>query len=483
MEMIRGKPELGDFDGLLERATEVAQQILRISSENKNIVVIGHHDADGQTSAGIIGKFILRKKGRAIVRVVDELSSGTLSRISEGGFDFHILCDLGAGLSSEIREVFGDKWLAIDHHQIPQEEMHDDRVFNAWQFRYDGGREISSAGLCYFVAYCGDASEIDLSYLAVVGALGDRQDSFEQRSLSGLNKKVVEDAISVRRLVVTRDLVLYGRETKPIHEALASTTNPFIPGLTGNKDACLATLRSVGLELKSGQKWRTIAELSDEEKKRVMDSIIPHLAPTFDAEKAVGQLIGEVYTLEKEDEYTPLRDGREFATVLNSCGRMKRPGIGILLCFGDRNEALHEAEKTLSEYRQVLSKSIQTIIGNEERLIEKSRYVMVVGDGLVEEQMTGAVSSMLSSVPKFASKILLVRTTTAEGDLKFSARCTPGTDYINLGELMRASAKASEGIGGGHTMAAGARVPALRLQEFLRTVEDKLLQTPKHQIA
>ena len=61
----------------------------------------------------------------------------------------------------------------------------------------------------------------------------------------------------------------------------------------------------------------------------------------------VENLIGYVYVLTKEEPNTALRDGREFAVVLNSAGRMDRPSLGIAICMGDRKAALKNPTKSL----------------------------------------------------------------------------------------------------------------------------------------
>jgi RecJ-like exonuclease len=321
-----------------------------------------------------------------------------------------------------------------------------------------------------------DKDNIDLSYLAVVGALGDRQDQGEGGSMLELNKIIVNDAIKSGCLKVVKDLMFYGRETKPIHEAVASTITPFIPSLTGNRDACLATLTSAGIRLKEGARWRTIAELSEEEKKKVVEAIIPYLALAPTATDKVRDLIGDVHILEREDEHTPLRDAREFATLLNACGRMGRGGVGVLMCLGDRNLALQEGEKILADYRYTLNNYVQTILSEEGRVVEGRWAFMIIGDGLVDENMLGSLSSILSGITRFEGKAIILRTATKDGDISFSARKTKGCKpNLNLGSIM-AEASMFGGVGGGHDVAAGARVSSYRRDEFLKVIEDRLRQ-------
>ncbi|MCP8320119.1 MAG: DHH family phosphoesterase, partial [archaeon] len=203
-------------------------------------------------------------------------------------------------------------------------------------------------------------------------------------------------------------------------------------------------------------------------------AIIPYLALTPTATDKVKELIGDIYTLEREDEYTPLRDGREFATLLNACGRMGKGGVGVSICLGDRNFALQEGERILAEYRYTLNNYVQTILSDESRVVEGRWSFMIIGDGLIDEKMLGAISSILSGITKFEGKALFVRTITEDGDISFSARKTKGcSPSLNLGFIM-AEASKFDGVGGGHDVAAGARVPSQRLNDFLRAIEDRL---------
>ncbi|MGB9660297.1 MAG: DHHA1 domain-containing protein [Nitrososphaerales archaeon] len=465
---------MGNINELFNRAKRIGEVIDQKVREKKNIIVLGHLDADGIASASIIAKAILRKNGRFVVRITNSLKLKTVYELKEEDYDFYIFCELGAGMGRQIKEALDDKWIAIDHHQISDDEKSIDNVINSWQFDIDGTREISAAGMSYIVASNMDKNNIDLSCLAIVGALGDKQDQGEGRSLIGLNEIVVKDAIENGCLEVTKDLMFYGRETKPIHEAIASTTTPFIPGLTGNRDSCLATLTSAGIRLKEGARWRTIAELSEEEKGKIVEAIIPYLTLTPNATDKVKELIGNIYTLKKEDEHTSLRDGREFATLLNACGRTGNGGVGFSICLGDRDFALQEGERILAEYKYTLNNYVQTILSDKNRVAEGRWSFMVVGDGLIDEKMLGAISSILSGIAKFEGKALFVRTVTNDGDISFSARKTKGcSPALNLGLIM-AEASKFDGVGGGHDVAAGARIPPQRLNNFLKVIEDRL---------
>ena len=463
--------QLKEFE---KRAEVIGKCILSLIDEKKTILIIGHLDADGITSASVMGKTIQRKKGNYIIRIYSEMNSEILMEIKKGEYDFHIFCELGAGLATEIEDIFKDKWIILDHHQIPSKEKNMKQVFNVWQFNYDGSKEISAAGMAYFVAKKIDVNNTDISWLPVVAMIADRQDQGERRSVLSLNRMILDDAVKEGLVNVRRDILLYGRETKPVYVALASMNTPFIPGLSGNRDACLATLASTGLEMKQNGRWRTLADLDEDEKKEVIESIIPHLTQVEPSNEAVDSLIGDVYTLEKEDEHSSLRDVREFGTLLNACGRMKHAGVGVSICLGDRNESLIESEQILKEYRKTLSQLIQMVLEDDARIVEKNAFNMVIGDGIVNEEMLGSLASVLSGIPRFELKILLVRTTTV-GHYKFSLRRPPQAGVsINLGITVKEIADQYGGNGGGHEAAAGCKIPTARLKVFLRTLNKRL---------
>jgi len=91
--------------------------------------------------------------------------------------------------------------------------------------------------------------------------------------------------------------------------------------------------------------------------------------------------VGEIYTLEFEDPFTPLRDAREFGTLLNSCGRMGAAGTGVSVCLGDRSGALKEAMKTLSEYRSGINKALEGLTSEPSRLQQHGGLLLVRGKG------------------------------------------------------------------------------------------------------
>jgi len=362
----------------------------------------------------------------------------------------------------------------LDHHQVSGEQAANFVHVNPHLLGIDGAKDVSGAGVTYFVAKAMDKENVDLSPIAVVGALGDLQDKYDQRMLGGLNEKIVEDAKTTGLLTVEKDLIFFGRETRPIHRTLASTTNPFIPGISGEEDKSLAFLVSLGIKPKFGDKWRALRDLSEEEKRKLCSALADYLVSKglhFEA----SNLIGHVYILNREEPWTPLRDAREFAVLLNATGRMDKPGLGVAICMGDRSSAFEEAEKVLEEYRRTINKYLGWIMEKPERIRELENIYVVCGEDVIKDKIVGAVSSILSmSLPNPEKPLIAYASLEEEGIAKFSARTTDTVvnKGVNLGEIMEVAAEKCLGKGGGHNIAAGAQVPIENVETFIKLVNE-----------
>ena len=453
------------------------------------VSVTTHIDCDGLASGGILARALARAGASFTVSAVKEFGEQAVGSLGSGPGRFHIIADLGAGMAGRLGERLGDDWVVLDHHQIPEGEMDDERVVNAWRFGMDGGTDVCGGGMSYLAAEAADPRNADLAAVAVVSALGDRQDSGERGALVGRNKAIQEAAVSRGLLEVNMDLRLVGRQTRPLPDSLAATSRPFIAGLTWNRGACTALLTSAGIPLKEGGRWRVAADLSEEEKRMLVEAVARYAAGTpaggggdpkegggaegGGANAAADEIVGYTYTLSAEDERGFLRDAREFSTMLNSCGRIGRSGVGICICMGDRGGALREGESALAEYRGRIREQMDRIASERGRTQRGRRVVTVNGSGVVPETMAGTIASLLAGSPRNAGMIVVLTADGGEdGTAKVSARAAPeGPGPVNLGRLMSEAGEAFGGAGGGHAGAAGARVARDKLDGFLDRLE------------
>jgi single-stranded-DNA-specific exonuclease len=452
---------------------------LRKSVEGGNeVAIITHLDADGIIAGSIMAMAFRRMGARYSVRAVSDMNSSVVENMKADGRDFYVITDLGGGWASNLRKALDDKWVIIDHHEITEEEIltdDDGQILNPWKFGIDGGREVSAGGMAYMVASTLDLKNRDLSAIAVVSAVADRQDQGDKRSFLGLNAEILKTAQSLGLVSVDLDIILTGRETRPPHEAVAYTLFHYIDGLTWNREACYLLLKNAGIKLKdNGGRWRVLAEFSQEEKSAIVEAVAKFVGSSdkrvFDI--LLDDLIGYVYTLAREDKRSLLRDSREFSTMLNACGRIGRAGVGIAICMGDRNTALSAGEEIMSTYQMILRNNISTIFSEKWRLADDGKTTFVNGDGILEEAMLGAVSSLLSRSPSLRGRLLFVRTLTKDGTYKFSSKkCLDCKSQANLGVIMRQCSKALNGAGGGHSAAAGCSIPSSALEDFIAGIK------------
>jgi single-stranded-DNA-specific exonuclease len=465
-----------NIEGFLASENEAAKVILETVKKDGFILVFSHLDADGVAAAGIMGKMLTRLEARFRIRVMQWVDDKIIGEVIADKPQLVILTDFGSGyldlLNEKIPRV---KVVILDHHQTTSKVVNSNFVqVNPHLFGIDGATDVSGSGVAYFAAKAVNSANIDLAPIALVGALGDMQDKYEQRSMRSLNEIIVNDGVSSGLLKVEKDLIFFGRETRPIYKMLATTTNPFIPGLSGQETEALNFVANLDIPLKQGDKLRALCDLTDDERKRLCSALADYLL-SKGLHLEVENLIGYVYILTKEEPNTALRDAREFAVVLNSAGRMDRPSLGIAICMGDRKAALEESNKILEDYRKSISKYLGWVNEKPERMRELQNIYVIYGEDFINEKIIGTVSSIIvSSLANNEKPLLAFANIEAEKAAKFSGRTTEAAlrKGVNLGDVMRLASEEHGGKGGGHNIAAGAQVPLDKLDIFIKTADE-----------
>jgi single-stranded-DNA-specific exonuclease len=470
--------QIADF---LNSAKQAAKAIVETVEDDGLIHVFSHLDADGVAAGGIIGKALLRLDARFRIRITQWIED-KIFEVRSDRPQLIVFSDLGSGYTDLLREKLADfKIVILDHHQVVGKDSTNFVHVNPHLNGIDGARDISGAGVAYFVAKAIDEANVDSAPVAVVGALGDLQDKYDQRMLGGMNERIVEDGAQAGILTVEKDLIFFGRETRPIHRMLANTTTPFIPGISGEEGNSLAFLKSLNIEPRNGEKWRALRDLSDDEKRRLCTALADYLLSKglrFD----VGALIGHVYVLNREEPWTPLRDAREFAVLLNATGRMDRPSLGVTVCMGNRGPAFEEAVKVLEDYRRAINKYLGWVMEKPERMREMENIYVVYGENFINDKIVGAISSILSGgLPTPEKPLIAYANVEDQGLAKISARTVDAVVArgINLGDIMQTAAEKCDGKGGGHNIAAGAQVPLEKINTFISIVNELVGQRLK----
>jgi single-stranded-DNA-specific exonuclease len=446
----------------------ICERISTVIETGNEISVVTRPDPDGIASGSIALLTLSRMGARCVLRIVPSLDSEVIQEIKSEGRDFYMILGLGSEMLDLLFRLFGENWVVIDHGEFVENGTYrdyDSQIINAWKYGLDGAREISAGGLCYTLATMLDKRNQDLSALAVIAALGDRQDSGEKRALVGMNQEILKKAQSLHLVEVELDLLVNAREMVPLHESLALTSYPYIHGLTWNVQNAYSIIENTGIKMKDNDAWRVLSDLTIEEKNIVRDAIAKFIVSTTNS-KSIGiadNLLGYNYRLSREDGRGILKDAREFGTLLEACGLLGKAGIGVALCIGDRSKALTEAEQLIEDYSSTLKRPISAIFNDKWRYLDDGKYtVFVNGEGLITEGMLGTVSTFLSGSPSLFGRFLFIRALNQEdggNSYTFSARkCVGSTSQLNVGALINDCSKAVGGYGGGMRCVASRRL-------------------------
>jgi len=470
---------MSDEDAFFSSFKPAVELFHRHVETGGRIRIVTHNDADGLASGGILSVVAHRMGAAFRTSSEKKLDEKLVRSLAEENPSLVVFSDFGSGYTDLIAENLSMDVIILDHH-LPAEREADNIVHvNPMLHGIDGARDLAASGICYLFAREVDEGNRDLSCLGLVGALGDQQDKGERKTLTGLNTLIEEDAVRDGYLEKHVGLIFYGYETRPLAKAVAYTTVPFIPGLSGDEGACVAFLREVGIPIEEGDRLRSLSDLSDEEKRTLFSALSSHMVGEGCDAEAVHQLLGTIYTFRLEEPSTCLRSGREYGSLLNACGRMGRQGVGLSVCLGDRGEAMAEAQETLELYRRRIASSLDLVRENE--MVEEldNVYLIRAGDA-IDDTVIGVVSGILLSQGILKKMKPIVSTALSEdGQVKVSARGSTelASRGLHMGLVMQRAAEAVGGGGGGHDVAAGAYVPIDKEEEFIAMVNSLV---PEH---
>ncbi len=465
---------------------KVIKKAIELFKKHKNdsITIISHIDADGLSAAAILYKCLQREGVEANIVTIRQIDPETIEDLAPDDLTF--FTDLGSGQTNLLKEKFkGHDTIILDHHQPERESWQELVHFNPYFFGIDGSSEISGAGSAYLFAKHLNGRNVDLSYLAIIGAIGDMQNFWG--SFTGMNRIILEDAIKADKIEVKVDLALYGRYTRPIFKALELLTDPYIPGISGSEAGSINFLNKLGIRLQNDNEdnsWRRLADLSEEEKRKIADALIARAMAYAPKELAIyvpKLIIGEVYSLKDENDNSPLKDVEEFATCLNAAGRNRKEIIGIEVAIGRRGLYYKVLQRLLEKHRRNLAKACEIVIEEGIDYAPKGYLQFFDAESKIDAVLLGSVVGLVLGSDIVNHYKPLVGFVETEKGYKISARCSKllAMKNMNLGKAIKIAASEVGGSGGGHAPAAGAFVPKDKINEFLEKFEKLLLEQMK----
>jgi RecJ-like exonuclease len=462
-----------------------------------------HLDADGLSAGAILGKALYREQIPFQITVLRQLEREEIIKIAENSKEskkFLIFADFGSGQYLELTEKLNSAdinvpFIILDHH-LPQNasDKKDNKIkeiysnsrpwhINPYFYEFNGSDEISGAGMCYFFVKSLNQKNFDLSPIALVGATGDVQNRGPNNSFMGLNAVILEHATKADLVEVINDLNF--SSIKPLNEAISYSSDIILPGLSDNTSKMLKFLKSLGILMENSQgDIRTLNDLNQEEKQKISSAIIEYMSLKLNIEpsKIIEKLIINRYILKNEIVGSELHDLKDFAYLLNSCGRSDNASLGIAIAMGDRRIAYKKAKDNLLNYKKSLGQALSWL-KDENKIQYKNNIQYFFGEDVILENIVGTIASMLifskSGNIDINKPIFGCAKRKDEEVFKISGRAHKSIveKGVNLSEAIREALELSnlEALGGGHPPAAGTKVPINKIEDFLENC-DKVIE-------
>lgn len=421
----------------LVQALRKAAAQLRDSSSH----LVSHFDADGLAACAIISTALDRKGIEHTTRALPNLGQEQLDNLNKEGT--LVLVDVGSTLT------LPEGTILIDHHQSALKNE-----LNPCSYGLDGSRDACSTTIAFLLAKELDEQNNDLAPLALVGILADAQ---EKQGLHALNKLVVEQGIVDGYIKEEERLRLMGYERKSLLGLLIGSHDLKIKGVTGNPKGARQFLERLGIPARVEERQTRFNDLTTEEKEALLE----------EGKKAASRQppTAPYYSFPHEEGI--LRDARQYATLLNACGRLEKAELAIRICKGD----VTDTESILQEYSEQLRSAFRWQKEHAERV---GKHVLIDAGREILPSMIGTVCSMLTrggDVPEGTYVLGLSRNTDAT--TKVSLRVA-GFNGKDVNALLTQIMEDISGESGGHKHAAGAVIATSDEERFLENARQLL---------
>jgi RecJ-like exonuclease len=434
------------YEELLKKSLSKAKALYESFDKKNPIRVVSHIDADGLSSAGIVCNMLHREGIPFHASLIRDLSPEFIATIESNEPDrsSFIFSDMGSAQLDQL-ERLEKKIIILDHHK-PLRETKDDSTaqVNAHLCGLDGSFEVSSSGLAFSFCMMLNPQNIWLAPLALAGTCGDRQNFG-----TGLNKKILN--LALENKILQTELVMKLRGVN-IQEAVVNSVDPFFTELSGDPEKTRDLLGKIGVPSQN-----RLESLGEGEKERLSSMLVTRLIKQGASPAGIESIWEDRY-------YTKFRESGDVANLsfmLDACGYLDKPGLALSYLLGDK-KSMEEVEQTTGEYRKRVLNELMRISRVGVNMENGFDWI-----GVEDKKVTSEVIN-LSSVFLFNKKPLLALSRKKE-KINVSARVSPALAKkgVDLADALGEAARSVGGYGGGHPVAAGAKIPLDKQEQFL----------------
>ncbi|MFP4230096.1 MAG: DHHA1 domain-containing protein [Candidatus Nanohaloarchaea archaeon] len=448
---------------LKEIRDQASEAVEKIKEFDEKIRLVGQYDADGISATAIAHQMLERAGKNFEYEILKQLYDEDVKRLKEEEEGLILFVDIGSGKASKIEEILMDeKEVVVSDHHEPSEKGSFPHM-NPHFLGFDGGEAISAAGMTFVLAHEYDEENIDLVEYALIGATGDMQK--QGGEFIGLNAELEELALENGIIEKRQGLDLYGRTTKPLKDSLKYTTDPYLPGISNDENGAVQFVQKHGVEIRKDGEFRTLSDLTEKEEKKLINGLIKTGRP-------VQPLLNDIYTLKNGYEIG------EFSTVINACGRLGRAEEGVEILV---NQDLELADRISTAYGRKISESLRFVEENqenEEYIYERDGLGVIDAEDNIQDDFIGTVATISMSNGFFDSEVVMGVAEMEDEKSKVSARASKDAveKGLNLGDIIGEICEELDGEGGGHNVAAGAKIPRENKDKFIEMLGNKISQ-------
>lgn len=454
-------------------ADEIASFLKPRLKDRVRVKINTHTDPDGISAGNILARCLNYYDVPFHISFGGPPDEEDVEELSEQDYDLFVFIDQGTGQFSMIEEHLlegaGKEVLVLDHHPGKVEERPGFALLNPHTFGLNGAKDVSAAGVVFSVVERLDDRFKSLSEMALVGALGDRQK--HKLGFSGINQEILDLAVEENVISVREGLKLDGR-TSPLTDVLSHSVRPYLLGLSGREDKCEELIEDLDFDPDT-----VIEEIDFEDEKKLREEILDRIEMDPD-EDFKDNLWGEIYTPKVRQAVGP-ENLHCYVTMLDACEKLGRLEAGFSALLGNESSR-NEAIGTLREYQESMIETIDWFISNEEKIktTDQIRHVYV-GDEIETKMLGEALSIALESGVIDGDLPLIGIGDLGENRIKVSARASSKYVGPDIGEILGKVSRELGGSGGGHDVAAAARLLRERKDEFVKKVDHQMNESRK----
>jgi RecJ-like exonuclease len=290
----------------------------------------------------------------------------------------------------------------------------------------------------------------DLLPIAFGGIVGDRQTI---RGLLGLNRYLGQLGQEKGILEVRKGSLI---PSGPLKESLLNSTDPFISGVSGDPDGVSRLLTEAGI-LDS----MSLESLDGAQEMKLSSLVTLRLLTQGATLDNLEEASSEKYYFSERKLY-----GHELSGLMNACGRSDLTGMGAALVLGD-TKSVEKAEKLRQDYRKTVLEAVLAVQFKGLKQLDNLQYFFSpVPD--VSSDLCGIVMQWIGDRNKPT-----IALSQKNSDVKISSRANKKMidNGVDLSYALRTAAASVGGVGGGHNVASGGKIPAGKEDEFIAAVD------------